>query len=241
MGKLAMRFINVLLTLVLKDQGDMSLARQTLVSNPISDPVDPFPRLCQASIMMGKVLSHHYGEKISSDTAKLSLANQLYIDISILARKLKEEADKSNDYLSLTTALSLTYSTLCVLCEEYSCPDSAGCNTVSTEKADMQTKAIDGIKTVAASIVDFAERINAATHDPRDLDRLSPMIMDSVYAAAANFAWLVRETGDESYQMALDSLRHCLRRFGTRWRNAGEYLRILEAKEFTYAVGSAAT
>jgi hypothetical protein len=65
--------------------------------------------------------------------------------------------------------------------------------------------------------------------------------MDSIYAAAANFAWLVRETGDENYQMALDSLRGCLRRFSSRWRNAGEYLRILEAKEFTYALGSASS
>lgn len=219
----------------------MSSSRQRLVSTPVSESVDPFPRLCQASLIMGRVLSHHYGEKIPSDNAKFGLANQLYGDISTLARKLQEEADITLDYLSLTPALSLTYNTLFVLCEEYSCPDKTGCNTVSAEKADMQNKAVDGLKTVASSVVDFAQRINAATQDPRDLDRLSPTIMDSIYAAAANFAWLVRETGDENHQMALDSLRHCLRRFGTRWKNASEYLRILEAKEFTYAVGSAAT
>ena len=222
-----------------QEQGEMSLAVQRLVSGPVSDPVDPFPRLCQASVMMGKVLSHHYGEKIPSDKAKFGLANQLYIDICDLARKLKDEADNAHDYLSLTAPLSLTYSTLCVLCEAYSCPESAGCNSKNPEVAEMQVKAIDGLKTVAGSIVDFAERISVATQNPQDLDRLSPIIMDSMYAAAANYAWLVRESGDESYQMALDSLRHCLRRFGTRWRNAAEYLRILEAKEFTYAVGSA--
>ena len=219
----------------------MSHAVQRLVSNPFSDPVDPFPRLCQASVLMGKVFSHQYGGRIPSDIAKFGLANQLYIDVSILARKLNEEADSTHDYLSLTVPLSLTYSTLCVLCEAYSCPEPSGCAVKTPEGAEMQVKAIDGLKTVAGSILDFADRISAATQNPQDLDRLSPIIMDTIYMAAINFAWLVRESGDESYQAALDSLRHCLRRFGTRWRNAAEYLRILEAKEFTYAVGIAAS
>jgi hypothetical protein len=103
----------------------------------------------------------------------------------------------------------------------------------------MQIQAIEGLKTVSRSINDFAEQITASTPQPQDLDRVSPLIMDSLYAAAANYAWLVRESGDESSQMALESIRHCLRRLGARWRNAAEYLRILEAQEFTYAVGSA--
>ena len=217
----------------------MSLAAQRLVSNPVSDAADPFPRLCQASVLLGKVHTHHYGEQIPSDTAKFGLANQLYIDLSNLARKVNEETDKIHDLLTLTAPLSLTYSALCVLCEDYSCPGSSGYTSKSADAAEMQIKAIDGLKTVAGSIVEFADRISLATQNPQDLDRLSPIIMDSIYMAAANFAWLVRESGDENYQMALDSLRHCLRKFGTRWRNAAEYLRILEAKEFTDAVGSA--
>lgn len=217
----------------------MTLAVQRLVSGPVSDSVDPFPRLCQASVMMGKVFRHHYGEDFSSDTAKFASANQLYIDISDLARKIKDEADNAHDYLNLTAPLSLTYSTLCSLCEEYSCPDSSRCNSKNPEVAEMQVKAIEGLKTVAASVVDFAERISVATLNQQDLHRISPIIMESMYSAAANYAWLVREGGDESHQRALDSLRHCLQRFGARWRNAAEYLRILEAKEFTYAVGSA--
>jgi hypothetical protein len=219
----------------------MSLVVQRLVSDPIDHPVDPFPRLCQASVLMGKVLSHHYGEPLPppSETAKFGLANQLYIDISALAIKLKEDAAASHDFLSQTAPLSLTYSSLCVLCEDYSCPDSKSCTSKSPEVAEMQVKAVDGLKAAAGSIVEFAERISHATQNPQELDRLSPIIMASIYAAAANYAWLIRESGDENYQLSLDSLRHCLRRFGTRWRNAAEYLRILEAKEFTYTVGGA--
>jgi hypothetical protein len=215
----------------------MSHTLQRAVSSPVDDAVAPFPRLCQASVMLGKVLAHHHGEKIPSETARYNLASQLYLDVSILARKIVEEAAESNDYLSLAAPMALTFSALCILCDSYSCPKA--CTPTSTEAAAMQVQAIDGLKTVSRSIVDFTEQINAATPLPHDLDRVSPMIMDALYSAAANYAWMVRESGDENSQMALESVRHCLRRLGTRWRNAAEYLRILEAQEFTYAVGSA--
>lgn len=220
-----------------QDSGEMSPALQRRVGDPIDDPVAPFPRLCQASVMVGKVFSHQFGEHIPSGIAKYGLASQLYLDISILARKIGEEATTSKDYLSLATPLALTFSALCTLCERYSCP--ADCEKSTPEAAAMQAQAIDGLKTVSDSIRDFSENLNAATPSQQDLDRLSPIIMDALYSAASNFAWMVRESGDERSQIALESLRHSLRRIGGRWRNAAEYLRILEAQEFTYAVGSA--
>jgi hypothetical protein len=102
----------------------------------------------------------------------------------------------------------------------------------------MQTVAIQGLTNTAGSILEFAERISFATQHPQDLDRLSPIIMDSIYMAAANYAWLIRESGNENYQKALETLRLYLKRFSSRWRNAAEYLRILEAKEFSSAVGA---
>jgi len=217
----------------------MSAATQTLLSAPIDSPVASFPRLCQASSMMGKVLHHHLGEKIPIETARLDLASQLYIDVSALARQITEEIATVPDYITLTAPLSLTFSALATLCEPYSCPTGYGSKTASAEVAAMQIQAVDGLKTVSRSILDFSEQINAVTTEPQDLDRISPIVMAPLYAAAANFAWLVRESGDENSQMALDALRRTLSRLGTRWRNAAEYARILEAQEFQYAVGSA--
>jgi hypothetical protein len=215
----------------------MSAALQLLTSSSINEPVAPFPRLCQASLIMGRVLSHLFGEEFPSEPAEFEAASQLYTDASNLARKITEEAEASKDYLSLTSALSLTFSTLCTLCDRYSCPK--GCTSSGKGAAEMQAQALEGLKTVSRSVVDFVDRINAATPLTHDLDRISPIIMDALYSAAASYAWLVRESGDESYQMALDSIRNCLRKLGTRWRNAAEYVRILEAQEFSYAVGSA--
>lgn len=222
-----------------QNEGEMSSASQNLLSGSIDDAVAPFPRLCQASSMMGKVLHHHHGENILTETARFELASQLYIDVSALARKITEEISNVPDYITLTAPLALTFSALSTLCDPYSCPSGYTTNTPSTEAANMQLQAVDGLKTVSRSILDFAEQVNAVTSTPQELDRISPIIMDALYAAAANFAWLVRESGDESSQMALDSLRRTLSRLGTRWRNAAEYARLLEAQEFQLAVGSA--
>jgi hypothetical protein len=59
---------------------------------------------------MGKVLKHHYADSNPSDTAKFALADQLYLDVSKLARKLEEDAEGMHYNLSLTAPLSLTYS-----------------------------------------------------------------------------------------------------------------------------------
>lgn len=220
------------------DGGETSAVIQRRVDTPVDEAMDPFPRLCQASVMLGKVLSHHQ-EKIPSETATFGLASQLYLDISTLTRKVSEEAASSKDYIDVITPLALTFSSLSCLCERYSC--SSSCSAATAEASAMQAQAIDGLKTVSDSIFDFAEKLSAAAPLPQDLDKISPIIMDALYSAASNYAWWVRESGDQRSQMALDSIRHFLRRLGSRWRNAAEYLRILEAREFTYAVGSAGT
>jgi hypothetical protein len=212
---------------------------QKNVSSPIDENIGPYPRLCQAYVLMGRVFRHHNGEEFSSESTRFVEASKLYGDITLLARKLTEEADSSNDYVSLAAPLALTYSTICALCDPYSCPKGAG--SATPEASAMQVQAVEGLQTVSASIAEFAKKLDLATPNMNDLDRLSPIIMDAIYSAASNNAWFVRESGNESNQVVLDTLRHILRRFGGRWRSAAEYLRILEAQEFTYAVGSAAT
>jgi hypothetical protein len=88
--------------------------------------------------------------------------------------------------------------------------------TPGSDDAAMQEQAVGGLKTVAASVKLFADRVTELTPTSLDVDRISPFVMDSFYAAAANFAWLVRESGEESYQIGLDTIRHCLRRLGTQ-------------------------
>ena len=211
------------------------------VASPMEENFSPFPRVCQASILIGKIMSHHHGPPINSETAKFGLATQLYIDVRNLARKIDEEAASSKDFLAFASPLALSYTALCLLCEVYSCPEK-DCNVTKTslspEAVEMRLQSIDGLKTVSRSIVEFADKIVEATSTPESMDRLSPMILDSLYCAASTYAWVVRESGDEESQKALDRLRSCLKKLGTKWRCAAEYLRILEAQEVCACVSS---
>ena len=216
----------------------MTAARQGLVGSPISEPVASFPRLCQVNVMLGKVFSHRFGDEFTSEAEQFKAASELYADASALATKITEEGDAEQEFFSYAGAIALTYSTLCTLCDAYSCPKDA-CKSTGKDASDMQIQAIEGLKAVSSTIVNFVDHINANTPHGQDLDRISPIIMDALYSAAANYAWMVRESGDEDYQNALDAIRLCLRKLGTRWRNAAEYVRILEAQEFAYSVGGA--
>lgn len=196
---------------------------------PIDVAVDPFPRLCQAYSIMGAVINHHHGKKLPEENDQFMVATQLYSDISSLILKLTEES--TTDPIGLASPLGLAYSTLCMLCDRYSCPTSRSCAPPSTQGAsDMQTQAIEGLRSASASIKEFATQISDVASQPQDLDRVSPIILDALYSAASNYAWMVRESGDETCQNALDSLRNTMRRLGVRWRSAAEYLRILEAQ-----------
>ncbi len=104
----------------------------------------------------------------------------------------------------------------------------------------MQLQAIEGLRSVSASIQDLALRIEAhLQQDERAMERIGPFVLDAFYCGASNFAWDVRESGNGAAEEGLESIRRCLQRFTGRWRVAGEYGRILEAQEFTYAVGAA--
>ncbi|KAI9047674.1 hypothetical protein LZ554_008385 [Drepanopeziza brunnea f. sp. 'monogermtubi'] len=222
--------------------GEMSASIVRTVNTPISESVAPFPRLCQASIMMGRVLAHLYSSSHLEEKLRLLHASNLHADISNLIRIITDESAGTKDYLGLCAPLALAYSTLCLLCDKYSCQTSSTSVPItSSEGAAMQTQAVETLRSVSASIVEFAQQLDGATPETADLDMVSPIIMDALYSSAANYAWMVRESGDEGCQMALDSMRDSLRRLGIRWRCAAEYLRILEGKEFMYAVGTAAS
>ncbi|RFU26774.1 hypothetical protein B7463_g9567, partial [Scytalidium lignicola] len=220
------------------DEGNMTQGIAKTGETPYSEQVAPFPRLCQVSHLLGKIFVHH-DATFPSDKDRFDDASRLFEKATSLSRILQEEAT-DNDYVSLSAAIALSFSAICAVCDPYSCPKTVtGHTDVSTETAEAQLQAIDGLKRASQNIVEFAERLNTVMPLPQDVDRISPFIMDAMYCAAANHAWWVRESGDANSQLALDNLRNCLRRLGTRWRNAAEYLRILEAQEFTYAIGGA--
>ncbi|XMA18390.1 hypothetical protein WAI453_011181 [Rhynchosporium graminicola] len=221
------------------ESGENTAAEQRKVGMPLDVAVDPFQRLCQVYSLLGAVIDHHYGKKLQEEQDQFTFATQLYSELTSLIIKITEESN--NDPIVIASPLALAYSTLCRLCDRYCRPSPrpGASMPATTAASEMQTQAIEGLRGVASMIKEFANQVSAVTPQPQDLDRTSPIIMDALYSAAAHFAWMVRESGDETCQNALDTLRNTMRKLSVRWRSAAEYLRLLEAQEFTYAVGSA--
>lgn len=202
------------------------------VSSPLSDPLCPFARLCQASRLLGKVVRHH-GQRDVQEMERFKQASDLYLELSDLARILTHQAAMPQEYLSFSTPMSVCFSALCALCDPYACH---GEQPTTPEQSKMQTQAVDGLNTVSSSIKEFSDHLISQTTNNLDIERVSPFVLETLYTAGANFAWDVRETGNESSQESLDSIRQNLGRFGGKWKSSQAYLRILEAQEFTYAV-----
>lgn len=239
LGKSEFLSYNDAITYAIQDEGQVSAhsAITGTISTPVSEPASPFARLCQAAVLTGRVLRHHRLNS-SPEDERYREASALYVELSELARVLVHEASVSQDYLSLGSPMAVTFSALAALCDPYAC-QSMRVETNTPEGATMQIQAIEGIRSVAESIRNFSHEISNLTSNPRDMDRVSPFILDALYSGASNFAWDVRESGNASSEDGLRTIRECLRLFTGRWRCAQEYLRVLEAQEFTYAVGHA--
>lgn len=221
----------------------MTQTIQKFVSSSLTESVTPFARLCQGSVLLGNVLRHHYTEKIPSETARFDIAYQLLENCSVLATKVDEEALASRDYLMLATPLAIIYSAIIALLDPYSCPLDKSCSaTPSSEKGVMMNQAIKGLQDFSQRVVEFSERVNSQAQTQQDLDKVSPLIMDSLWAAGQHYMWVWKESRDAKAEAALESIRNCLRIFQTRWRNAAAYLRIFDGQEFsqfTSGLGSA--
>jgi hypothetical protein len=92
------------------------------------------------------------------------------------------------------------------------------------------SEALAGLKEIAEEVV----RLAATKHSvvASNLPSCSPLALDCLYQAAANYAWLVRETGHAEFVEASQIVRGLLAVYDRRWRAAGEYVKILEATEF---------
>lgn len=220
----------------------MGLGTFPTLNNPLTDPQTPFGRLCQANSLLSRVTRHHASHPPTPDEIpRFNEAYALFKELEDFAKLLTHEANTSSDYLSHIAPLAFTYSALCNLADPYACP-TRSCHTVagaaSKEGGAIQVMSVAGLKTVGADVVAFVDKLLACTQSDRELDRVSPLVLNAMYTAAAEFAWFARESGDEGFQRGLDRLREGLRRLGARWRGAAEYIRILEAQEFQYAIGA---
>lgn len=221
--------------------GDVTPATSKYVSTPIDDQVAPFPRLCQASIRMGKVLKHLYGDNPVPETVKHTQATELFVEIQSFADQVNIQAHNAKSILPFAAPLALAFTALCALCEAHLRPSvksshAGGSDAIGPESVAMQGQSLNDMKAVTTEIVKFAVDINRAiSASPQALGEVSPIIMGALYSAAKCDSTVLESKG-QSNQAASDVLSSCLKALEPRWRNAANYARTLDGRVLAYAV-----
>ncbi|KAJ9149696.1 hypothetical protein NKR19_g5535, partial [Coniochaeta hoffmannii] len=139
----------------------------------------------------------------------------------------------------------LALSSLILLYDLYCCPEdllTSGPGTSSDlpktpASLQMQVRAVSGIRSAALSVRDAGvELLLEFAVLPGNLARVSPLVLDALYAAMATLHWLWKEGGEEGVGRALGDVKRVLARVDMRWRLARDYLGLERYHDVTTAM-----
>ncbi|KAK0917039.1 hypothetical protein LTR02_000369 [Friedmanniomyces endolithicus] len=222
------------------DKGLMSVAAPLALSASQTICAAPFARTCQAAHLLGKVVRHINDTGLPPEF-RFEEALQLNRTYRALAAALPDEAETDDPAAhppALCTSMAICYSALLTLYDTYSCTERANPKGPEAQLV-MQKEAIAGLSDISAAALHLARQIRGFVETEGQgasgLGRLSPLVIDCFYQAAANYAWYLRESSDPQCGERLRELKEVLRLCEGRWRVAGEYLRIVETTEFALA------
>lgn len=160
-------------------------------------------------------------------------ALQLHRTVQALALTLRNESEElatNESHLGarqLFTAVALCHSAQLNLYGMYSCIDISGVRGASSaNRFEMQKIAITGLEDVSAEVLRFAKTIRQAI-ELEGLTKVSPLVVECLYQAAANYAWYIRESQKNKYVGMLHEIKETLRLMGYKWG---------AASKFTYSV-----
>ncbi|QIW97529.1 hypothetical protein AMS68_003047 [Peltaster fructicola] len=213
------------------DRGQMGAAAPLSLSASQSTSVSSYARLCQATHMLSKVIRHTNDRSMPEDYLS-SEALQLDVTVRALLDAMQDELsvmddDKIGTFIS---AVSVCISAAMTLYDKYSCSTTFEDTTVSESRLHVHKRSIDGLAEVTDRSFQLAKRLKIyiAAYGIR---KVSPFVLDSLYSAAATYAWYVRESSDAACGERLDELKELMSIIDGRWRSAGEYVRIVDSTE----------
>ncbi|KAK5678555.1 hypothetical protein LTS10_008999 [Elasticomyces elasticus] len=204
------------------DKGVMLVAAPLSLSASQTIRAAPFARTCQASHLLGKVI-RHLNDPSMDPEYKFEEAQQLNRTFRALAAVLPDEAadnrGSEEHQPTLCTSMAICYSALLTLYDNYSCTERAVPGGPEAQLL-MQEVSINGLREFSETVVHLARRVRAFV-EREGAGRLSPLVIDSFYQAAANYAWYVRESSDVECAGRLAELKEVLALVDGRWRVAG--------------------
>lgn len=196
--------------------GEVTPSEPIFVTSPTNIKVGAFARACQASYLMGRVITHRDDHSVEP-SFRFKSALQLHRTVKALLPSLTCEFETNPAKLS--TAMALCYSTLLELYDLYACASRWGSHNTVDETV-MQGVAIDGAKSIVNEIYQFGEYLRRSLE--YDLLAASPLVCDCLHQCAATFIWLWEETAEPQMKENAEFMKMVLGGLRPRWRVAGE-------------------
>ncbi|KAK3336626.1 hypothetical protein B0T19DRAFT_44974 [Cercophora scortea] len=243
------------------DQGDPARASHVPITTPLFQPQGTFARLAQASMLISNVITHsrttvstnrHASNNSPNNpqpsfdmTYVTSLADTITSFNTLLQTEHLQSTTNTNPtiYLASLTPRFLTFSAQILLMDLYCCPENqldgpgpTGTSHTRPQTPDeraMQSRAVDSIRSAALQVRDLGLEVLEIVLPPAELRRVSPLLLDALYAALATLHWLWKEGGDPAVEQALEDLKKVLSRLAMRWSVATEYLDMIHHHDVT--------
>lgn len=208
------------------DQGTLSSEEPFTLSSPASLQIGRYARFAQATFLLGKVYKHVSDSTLSKDFLEEE-ATQLRRTLQALAKIVDIEGQVRK--LQFCTQAALCYSGMLLLQESYSCL----CKAPSPD-----IHFWDPSVSIAESIARESCRIATSFLSRDDVgpatEKVSPFILHLFYHSHAISSEKAKRTGSESAAESVAVLTKILGVMDARWKAAGEYLEILQAREMSY-------
>lgn len=148
-----------------------------------------------------------------------------------------------NGGTALLAPISLVRTAVLTALDRFVCPEkitaepgfTMQASAKSEDELAIQTRSMQAIESAsqqthatALEVLNSFEQMNGDESRIRSLSRLSPLMLDAIYASAATFYWLHRESGKATYYSAAADLDRLLAILATRWQLGNAYCEMLK-------------
>lgn len=171
------------------------------------------------------MLSHTKDDSAPDVGFRIKEATQLHQTVRSFSAVLAAELDtsKSDTMNKVTTyqllpAAAICYSAQLSLYEIYTCVEAHGPDWFGAEGlAELQQSAIAGLYEVCEAVLQLSRLVSSIiqAEGPR---RLSPLVLDCLYQAAANYEWVRLEASNQVYDEAFREITKVLHTVGLDWQ-----------------------
>lgn len=90
-----------------------------------------------------------------------------------------------------------------------------------TKQQELQALSIIAVQDVSVAVLELTRWVKEGV-EAEGISKISPLVMDCLYQAAANFAWLNMENRQEVHFQNLLDIKGALGILGTRWNAASK-------------------